>query len=49
MPGIIPDAAIATLTAMGVHCVFTPGSDIRAIVEMADRFLSTTDTAQELE
>lgn len=35
--GIIPDADVHTLRAMGVDAVFTPGADIRAIVETVDR------------
>jgi methylmalonyl-CoA mutase C-terminal domain/subunit len=31
--GIIPDADIPVLRAMGVHAVFTPGADLRSIVE----------------
>ncbi|GAA0934505.1 cobalamin B12-binding domain-containing protein [Streptomyces thermoalcalitolerans] len=35
--GIIPDADIPVLRAMGVDAVFTPGADIRGIVETVDR------------
>jgi methylmalonyl-CoA mutase C-terminal domain/subunit len=31
--GIIPDADIPVLRAMGVHSVFTPGADLKSIVE----------------
>ncbi|PZG93368.1 methylmalonyl-CoA mutase [Streptomyces sp. NTH33] len=34
--GIIPDADVRTLQAMGVDAVFTPGTDIRRIVETVD-------------
>jgi methylmalonyl-CoA mutase cobalamin-binding domain/chain len=39
--GIIPAADIPVLRAMGVHAVFTPGADLRSIVE------SVTKTATE--
>ncbi|MCX4650116.1 MULTISPECIES: cobalamin B12-binding domain-containing protein [unclassified Streptomyces] len=39
--GIIPDADIAALEALGVHAVFTPGAGIGGTV---DRLLTTTDT-----
>jgi methylmalonyl-CoA mutase, C-terminal domain len=35
--GIIPDADIPVLRAMGVHAVFTPGADLRSIVETVRR------------
>ncbi|WP_181384365.1 cobalamin B12-binding domain-containing protein [Streptomyces sp. NWU49] len=35
--GIIPDADVRTLRAMGADAVFTPGADIRGIVEVVDR------------
>jgi methylmalonyl-CoA mutase C-terminal domain/subunit len=35
--GIIPDADVIALEAMGVHAVFTPGADIRGIVETVNR------------
>src|SRR6201992_875925 len=31
--GIIPDADIPVLRAMGVHAVFTPGADLKSIIE----------------
>jgi methylmalonyl-CoA mutase cobalamin-binding domain/chain len=31
--GIIPEADIPLLRAMGVHAVFTPGSDLKSIIE----------------
>ncbi|MER7192833.1 cobalamin B12-binding domain-containing protein [Streptomyces flaveolus] len=47
--GIIPNADITALEAMGVHAVFTPGADIRGIVETVDRLntdlTSTRETA----
>ncbi|MFA3835207.1 cobalamin B12-binding domain-containing protein [Streptomyces sp. NBC_01474] len=42
--GIIPDADIAALEALGVHAVFTPGAGIGGIVETVDRLLTATDT-----
>ncbi|MCH5678010.1 cobalamin B12-binding domain-containing protein [Streptomyces gilvus] len=39
--GIIPDADIPVLEAMGVDAVFTPGSDIGRIVETAHRLTTT--------
>jgi methylmalonyl-CoA mutase C-terminal domain/subunit len=39
--GIIPDADIPALEAMGVGAVFTPGSDISRIVETAHRLTTT--------
>ncbi|MEV4454182.1 cobalamin B12-binding domain-containing protein [Streptomyces mirabilis] len=39
--GIIPDADVTALEVMGVDAVFTPGANIRRIVEIVDR-LSTT-------
>ncbi|MFJ8027782.1 cobalamin B12-binding domain-containing protein [Streptomyces sp. NPDC096311] len=41
--GIIPDADIEKLRAMGVHAVFTPGADISGIVETVHQ-LSVTST-----
>lgn len=35
--GIIPDADIPMLRAMGVHAVFTPGADIKPIVDAVRR------------
>ncbi|GAB2784361.1 cobalamin B12-binding domain-containing protein [Streptomyces chlorus] len=35
--GIIPDADVSALEAMGVDAVFTPGADIRGIVKTTDR------------
>ncbi|MFC5959947.1 cobalamin B12-binding domain-containing protein [Streptomyces pratens] len=35
--GIIPDADVRALEDMGVAAVFTPGADIRGIVETVDR------------
>jgi methylmalonyl-CoA mutase, C-terminal domain len=32
--GIIPAADIPVLRAMGVHAVFTPGADLRSIIEL---------------
>ncbi|WP_327241893.1 cobalamin B12-binding domain-containing protein [Streptomyces sp. NBC_01320] len=45
--GIIPEADITALEALGVHAVFTPGADIGGIVRTVDRLLTTTDTALE--
>ncbi|MFH8732365.1 cobalamin B12-binding domain-containing protein [Streptomyces sp. NPDC017964] len=42
--GIIPDADVTALEALGVHAVFTPGAGIGGIVETVDRLLATTDT-----
>ncbi|MEZ7007889.1 cobalamin B12-binding domain-containing protein [Streptomyces sp. AD55] len=44
--GIIPDADVRALEAMGVDAVFTPGADIRGIVETVDRFRSASTDAQ---
>ncbi len=44
--GIIPDADVRALEAMGVDAVFTPGADIRGIVETVDRFRSASTHAQ---
>ncbi|MFI1294470.1 cobalamin B12-binding domain-containing protein [Streptomyces sp. NPDC020792] len=41
--GIIPDADVSELKALGVDAVFTPGTDIRSIVDTTDR-LSTALT-----
>ncbi|MEU3658049.1 cobalamin B12-binding domain-containing protein [Streptomyces sp. NPDC032161] len=38
--GILPDADVSELKALGVDAVFTPGADIRSIVDTTDR-LST--------
>jgi methylmalonyl-CoA mutase C-terminal domain/subunit len=35
--GIIPDADIPALRDMGVHAVFTPGADLKSIVEAVSR------------
>jgi methylmalonyl-CoA mutase, C-terminal domain len=35
--GIIPAADIPVLRAMGVHAVFTPGADLRSIIELVAR------------
>ncbi|MFC6066156.1 cobalamin B12-binding domain-containing protein [Streptomyces ochraceiscleroticus] len=45
--GIIPDADVRALEAMGVHAVFTPGADIRGIVEAVDQLLITSDNTLE--
>ncbi|MGP4085547.1 cobalamin B12-binding domain-containing protein [Streptomyces sp. KR55] len=45
--GIIPDADVTALEAMGVHAVFTPGADIRGIVETVDRLNADLASDQE--
>ncbi|MFE6366052.1 cobalamin B12-binding domain-containing protein [Streptomyces sp. NPDC057806] len=40
--GIIPDADVAALKAMGVDAVFTPGADLRGIVDTVNRLASST-------
>jgi methylmalonyl-CoA mutase C-terminal domain/subunit len=42
--GIIPDADVTALEALGVHAVFTPGAGIGGIVETVDRLLAPTGT-----
>ncbi|MBQ0825106.1 cobalamin B12-binding domain-containing protein [Streptomyces sp. RG38] len=44
--GIIPDADVRLLEAMGVDAVFTPGADISGIVETVDRFRAELADAQ---
>ncbi|WP_086726962.1 cobalamin B12-binding domain-containing protein [Streptomyces carpinensis] len=39
--GIIPDADVTALEAMGVAAVFTPGADIRGIVGTVDRLTAS--------
>ncbi|MFD5589806.1 MULTISPECIES: cobalamin B12-binding domain-containing protein [unclassified Streptomyces] len=45
--GIIPDADVTALEAMGVHAVFTPGADMRGIVETVDRLSAGLKDVQE--
>ncbi|MGX4688024.1 cobalamin B12-binding domain-containing protein [Streptomyces sp. JNUCC 63] len=45
--GIIPDADVRALKAMGVDAVFTPGTDIRRIVETVDELGATLDDTLE--
>lgn len=45
--GIIPDADVLALEAMGVHAVFTPGADISGIVETVHRLSAAFDTTTE--
>jgi methylmalonyl-CoA mutase C-terminal domain/subunit len=45
--GIIPDADVTALEAMGVDAVFTPGADIRHIVETVNAFDVTGTDIQE--
>ncbi|WP_377273927.1 cobalamin B12-binding domain-containing protein [Peterkaempfera sp. SMS 1(5)a] len=42
--GIIPQADIPQLEAMGVDAVFTPGTDIASIIRTAESLLTTSDT-----
>ena len=39
--GIIPDADIPVLRAMGVQAVFTPGADLKSIVELVGHSAGT--------
>jgi methylmalonyl-CoA mutase, C-terminal domain len=43
--GIIPDADIPVLRAMGVHAVFTPGANIKSIVDAVRRTAAETGRA----
>ncbi|MBL3671773.1 cobalamin B12-binding domain-containing protein [Streptomyces sp. M2CJ-2] len=45
--GIIPDADVRALEAMGVAAVFTPGADIRRIVETVDALSADRTDVQE--
>ncbi|MFD1663455.1 cobalamin B12-binding domain-containing protein [Streptomyces caeni] len=45
--GIIPDADVRALQAMGVHGVFTPGADIGGIVETVHRLSASLDRTLE--
>ncbi|MYQ30454.1 cobalamin B12-binding domain-containing protein [Streptomyces sp. SID4956] len=45
--GIIPDADVRALEAMGVHAVFTPGADISGIVETVHRLSTAPDAPLE--
>ncbi|PWI04492.1 methylmalonyl-CoA mutase [Streptomyces sp. NWU339] len=45
--GIIPDADVRALEAMGVAAVFTPGADIRRIVETVDALSADRTHVQE--
>ncbi|MGW1030544.1 cobalamin B12-binding domain-containing protein [Streptomyces sp. NPDC002577] len=45
--GIIPDADVLALKAMGVHAVFTPGADMRGIVETVHRLSANLDDTLE--
>ena len=45
--GIIPDADVAALQAMGVDAVFTPGADIHWIVATVDRLSATLTDVME--
>jgi methylmalonyl-CoA mutase, C-terminal domain len=39
--GIIPAADIPVLRAMGVHAVFTPGADLKSIIELVEQAAGT--------
>jgi methylmalonyl-CoA mutase C-terminal domain/subunit len=39
--GIIPDADIPALRAMGVHAVFTPGADLGSIIKIVEQAAET--------
>jgi methylmalonyl-CoA mutase C-terminal domain/subunit len=39
--GIIPAADIPVLKAMGVHAVFTPGADLKSIIELVEQAAGT--------
>ena len=41
--GIIPAADIPVLRALGVHAVFTPGADLKSIVETVQRAGTETE------
>lgn len=43
--GIIPDADIPVLRAMGVHAVFTPGANIKSIVNAVRQAAAETERA----
>jgi methylmalonyl-CoA mutase C-terminal domain/subunit len=43
--GIIPDADIPVLRALGVRAVFTPGADIKSIVETVRQAGTETERA----
>jgi methylmalonyl-CoA mutase, C-terminal domain len=43
--GIIPDADIPVLRAMGVHAVFTPGANIKSIVDAVRQAAAETEQA----
>jgi methylmalonyl-CoA mutase C-terminal domain/subunit len=43
--GIIPDADIPVLRAMGVHAVFTPGANIKSIVDAVRHAAAETERA----
>jgi methylmalonyl-CoA mutase, C-terminal domain len=45
--GIIPDADVRALEAMGVAAVFTPGANIRRIVETVDALSADRTDVQE--
>ncbi|WP_151772114.1 cobalamin B12-binding domain-containing protein [Streptomyces abyssomicinicus] len=45
--GIIPEADVAALKALGVAAVFTPGADLGGIVRTVDRLLTSADTVLE--
>ncbi|GAB2442691.1 cobalamin B12-binding domain-containing protein [Streptomyces incanus] len=45
--GIIPDADVRSLETMGVDAVFTPGADIRSIVETVDALSTDRTEVQE--
>jgi methylmalonyl-CoA mutase C-terminal domain/subunit len=43
--GIIPAADIPVLRAMGVHAVFTPGADLKSIIELVEQAAGTEQQA----
>jgi methylmalonyl-CoA mutase C-terminal domain/subunit len=43
--GIIPAADIPVLRAMGVHAVFTPGADLKSIIELVEQAARTEQQA----
>lgn len=47
--GIIPEADVLALRAMGVHAVFTPGADIGGIVETVHRLSAAPHDETNLE